>query len=42
MDRWIDWKIDKVINYIIDIIMIKINWWIVKCIDVDRLIVDII
>lgn len=42
MDRWIDWKIDKVINYIIGSIMIKINWWIVKCIDVDRLIVDII
>lgn len=34
MDRWTDWKTDKVTNHIIDIIMIKINWWIVKCIDV--------
>lgn len=32
MDRWTDWKTDKVTNHIIGIIMIKINWWIVKCI----------
>lgn len=40
MDIWTDWKTDKVTNHIIDIIMIKINWWIVKCIDVDRSIAD--